>query len=196
MKRLNDLRGQTFGLMYGFHRAAMSNSASAKLRLLGGRLRACLHRGEQGQSAVEFALVLPMLLMTVTFIFAICMAMLSYEQLEAATSNAAFQQLATARNVTADPCSAIETSVSTTLSNWTASKFVYTVTIQNSSGTAVTYGPTTGTGFSCTAAYTVLAADSANTSGTLTVSYPYSWIPVYLINLKGSLSATQAVNVN
>jgi Flp pilus assembly protein TadG len=144
---------------------------------------------------VEFAVVLPMLLMVVTFMFSISMAMISYEQLVTATANAAFQQLAPARNVLADPCNSIVTAVTTALPSWSAAKFTYTVTIQNSSGTNVTYGPTAGSGFSCTAAATVLSADSSSTPATLAVSYTYSWIPVYLQKMSGNLSVTQPVTV-
>jgi Flp pilus assembly protein TadG len=144
---------------------------------------------------VEFALVLPMLLMILTFMFSISMAMISFEQLNTATVNAALLQLAPARNVLPDPCSSIQTAVTYALPSFTASKLTYTVTIQNSSGTNVTYGPTTGTGFSCTAAYTVLSADQTATPASLTVSYTYSWIPVYLQHMKGNLSVTQPVTV-
>jgi Flp pilus assembly protein TadG len=144
---------------------------------------------------VEFALVLPMLMMVVTFMFSISMAMISYEQLNTATANAALLQLAPARNVLADPCSSIQTAVTYALPSFTASKLTYTVTIQNSSGTNVTYGPKTGTGFSCTAAYTVLSADQPGTPASLTVSYTYSWLPVYLQHMKGNLSVTQPVTV-
>jgi Flp pilus assembly protein TadG len=140
-------------------------------------------------------LVLPMLLMVLTFMFSISMAMISFEQLNVATANAALLQLAPARNVDPNPCSSIQTAVTTSLPSWTASKLTYTVTIQNSSGTNVTYGPTTGTGFSCTAAYTVLAADQTATPASLTVSYTYSWLPVYLQHMAGNLSVTQPVTV-
>jgi Flp pilus assembly protein TadG len=162
---------------------------------MSGRLRAFLSSNVDGQSLVEFALVVPMLLMVLTFMFSLSMAMISYEQLNSATSSAALQVLATSRNVLADPCASVESSVSTALPGFTASKLTYTVTIQNSSGSNVTYGPTTGTGFSCTGAATVLSADNTSTPGSLTVSYPYTWIPVYLQKMTGNLSATQPVTV-
>jgi Flp pilus assembly protein TadG len=168
---------------------------NAEVQSIGGRLRAYLRSGGEGQALVEFSLVLPMLLMILTFMFSIGMAMVSYDQLAGATSSAALGQLAPARNVTADPCNAIEVSVSTALPSWAASKFTYTLTVQNSAGTNVTYGPTTGTGFSCTAAFTVLQADNPNTPGSLTVSYPYTWIPVFMQKMTGNLSSTQAVTV-
>jgi Flp pilus assembly protein TadG len=167
-----------------------------KARSIGSSFGALLCLDVEGQSLAEFAIVLPLLLMVVTFMFSLSMAMLSYVQLVSATSNAALQQLSPARGMTADPCSSIQTSVTSALPNWTAAKFTYTVTLQNSSGTNVTYGPTTGTGFSCTAAYAALYPSSiSNTPASLTVSYPYTWIPVYLQHMSGNLTATQPVTV-
>jgi Flp pilus assembly protein TadG len=195
MKRLSNKRGQVMALMHGICRVTASGRASVRARSFGGRFRALLCSGADGQSMVEFALVLPMLLMIITFMFSISMAMLSYEQLNTATSNAALLQLATARNVLTDPCASIQTSVTTSLPSWTAANFTYKVIIQNSSGTNVPYGPTTGTGFSCTGAYTTLSGDSTATPASLTVSYPYTWIPVYLQHMTGNLSVTQPVTV-
>jgi len=195
MKRLSNLRGQAGAVLHGFCRAAASFRSSAKARSMNGRLHAFLSSDIEGQSLVEFAIVLPMLVMIITFMFSISMAMISFEQLNGATSSAALQVLATSRNVLADPCASVESSVSTALPGFTASKLTYTVTIQNSSGTSVTYGPTAGTGFSCTGAATVLSADTPNTPGSLTVSYPYTWIPVYLQKMTGNLSVTQPVTV-
>jgi len=195
MKRLRNLHGQARPFLHGYFRAAAACRANKKARSIGGRLRALLCSDVEGQSMVEFGFVLPMLLMVVTFMFSISMAMISFEQLNTATANAALQQLATARNVLADPCNSIQTSVTTSLPSWNAAKFTYTVTIQNSSGTNVTYGPTTGSGFSCTAAATVLSADTTSTPASLTVSYTYSWMPVYLQKMSGNLSVTQPVTV-
>ena len=195
MKRLCNMRNQAIALMHGICRVTESGKTGVNARSPGGRIRALLCFSTDGQSMVEFALVLPMLLMIITFMFSISMAMLSYEQLETATSNAALLQLATARNVLPDPCAKIEDAVSSALPTWNAANFTYTVVIQNSSGSNVTYGPTTGTGFSCTGAYTTLSADSTATPASLKVSYPYTWVPVYLQHMTGNLSVTQPVTV-
>jgi Flp pilus assembly protein TadG len=195
MIRLSNLRGQARSLLHGFCRAKAACGASVKARSIGGRSGALLCFDVEGQSLVEFALVLPMLLMVVTFMFSISMAMISYEQLNVATANAALLQLAPARNFLPDPCSSIQTAVTYALPGFTASNLTYTVTIQNSSGTNVTYGPTTGTGFSCTPAFGVLSADQPGTPASLKVSYTYSWLPVYLQHMTGNLSVTQPVTV-
>jgi Flp pilus assembly protein TadG len=196
VKIMSDLREPAKVLLHGFCRAAALGRTRAEARSIGDRLCAYLRSGGEGQSLVEFALVLPMLLMTLTFMFSLGLGMLSYEQLAGATSYAALSQLATARGVTGDPCNAIELSVSGALPSWKAANLTYTVTIQNSSGTNVTYGPTTGTGFSCTAAYSALYPTTTNnTPGSLTVSYPYTWIPVFMQHMTGNLTATQPVTV-
>jgi len=200
MKRLSNLRGQARPLLHGFSRATAVCRANKKARSICGRLRAFLCSDGEGQSMVEFAILVPILLMVLTFMFSISMAMVSYEQLSAAVSGAALQDLSNALVVSGgDPCASIQTAVSNALPSFTASKLTYTMTVLNSSGTAVTYGPTAGSGFSCTAAVAVLQADEAanqqTTSGTLTVSYTYTWIPVYMQKMTGSLAASQSVLV-
>jgi hypothetical protein len=130
--------------------------------------------------------------------FSIGLAMLTYVHLYSATSYAAVNYLAPARGVTADPCAAIVTAVTTAVpATLNASNLTYTVTIQNASLATVTYGPTTGSGFSCTAAATILDAEGypTNTAGTLTVSYPFTWIPVVLRQMSGKLQASVGVTV-
>ncbi|MGD0680559.1 MAG: TadE/TadG family type IV pilus assembly protein [Terracidiphilus sp.] len=200
MKKLSNLRGQATPLLHGYFLAKEACIANKKTRLIGGRLRAFICSDGEGQSLVEFAILVPMLLMVLTFMFSISMAMVNYEQLSAAVSNAALQDLTNALVVSGgDPCASIQTAVSNALPSFTASKLTYTVTVLNSSGTAVTYGPTAGSSFSCSAAVAVLQADEAanqqTTSGTLTVTYTYTWIPVYMQKMTGNLTASQAVLV-
>src|ERR1039458_2035151 len=96
MKRLSNLRGQARLLLHGFCRVTVTCRASARARSIGGRLRAFLCSDGEGQSLVEFAVVLPILLMVLTFMFSISMAMISYEQLSSAVAGAAQQDLVNA----------------------------------------------------------------------------------------------------
>ena len=165
MKRLSYLCGQVRAIRQGFCRAAASGRAGAKTRSAGGRLRAFLRSGSEGQSLAEFAIALPMLLMVLTFMFSMTMAMITYEQLINAVNVASTQILYNALVVSGgDPCASIQTMIDSTLpSSFDRSKLTFTVTIQNSSGQTVTYGPTTGAGFSCTAARAMS---------------PWPWLPV------------------
>jgi Flp pilus assembly protein TadG len=195
MNNVCNLRGQARVFLPGFCHFTATRRASAKIPSIGGRLLAFLRSGDEGQNLVEFAVMLPILLLTLTFMFSLCMAIINYEQLVSAAS-AGGQTLAGARNFNTDPCNAVETAITNFLPSWNSSKFTYSVTIQNSSGSNVVYGPTTGTGFSCTAAYAVLGADNPNTPASLTITYQYTWIPVFMQHMAGNLTVTQPVNVN
>ncbi|MGB8099496.1 MAG: TadE/TadG family type IV pilus assembly protein, partial [Terracidiphilus sp.] len=135
MKRVNNLRGRAMALLCGLNRAAASSRTRVESWSLGGWLRS----GDKGQSLVEFAVVLPLLLLIITFMFSLTMAMVSYEMLGDATASVAQLQLAPGRALLADPCATVATGITAALPSWTPSNFTYTVTITNSSGTAYIY---------------------------------------------------------
>lgn len=114
MKTVNDLRGH----------AVASNSADAKSLSLRDRLRA----GSEGQSLVEFALVLPILLMVLTGIFMIGVIMLNYQTLTQAVNQGgmALQQLP-GMTGSSDPCSAVATTINTSAANLNTSSIQLTV---------------------------------------------------------------------
>jgi Flp pilus assembly protein TadG len=163
--------------------------ARVGLRLLGGRFRAFLCSGSEGGSLVETALVMPLLLLLLTGMFSITMALYSYQQLGYATFSAA-QQVGAGRGLLADPCNTVATAIPNGLTGWTAAKFTYTVIITDSSGAAHTYGPTTGSSFSCTGGAAFM---SQNEPVQVIASYAYTWIPGYDMNLSGSLITTETV---
>jgi hypothetical protein len=176
--------------MPGNQRGRARNSAE--------RLCALLHTGNKGQATVEAALTMTFLMLPLLIgMFSICIAILNYQQIGIATSNAAGAELASCRSICADPCAQIQTYITTALPSpsWTAANFSYIVTVQTSTGGTHTYSGS-GAGFSCTAAATDLGADGPNTTGTLTVSYPYTWIPVYMQHMTGTIRAFASVNVN
>ena len=70
---------------------------------LARRPRTFLHRGEQGQSLVEFALILPMMLLLATGIMIFGLAMNNYLQLTNAVSVGA-RTVAISAGATLDPC--------------------------------------------------------------------------------------------
>ncbi|MGO9316379.1 MAG: TadE family protein [Terracidiphilus sp.] len=196
MKRLSNVRGQVLALLLGFCRAKVSGRAGANARTIGGRLRTFLYSENEGQTLTEFAVALPMLMMVLTFMFAVTMAMISYEQLIGAVNGASTQILYNAY-IVPDPCASIQTMVDANLpGSFDRTKLTFTVTIQDSTGKVITYGPTTGAGFSCAAANGVLNSDlgagETYTNGTLTVSYPYTWLPVFAQKLSGNMTVYQA----
>jgi hypothetical protein len=131
------------------------------------------------------------------------MALYSYQQLGYAVSTSA-QYVATETGITTsgfDPCAAVVTQVTTALPGWTASKFTYTVSITSGTGSSTTvtqYGPTTGSGFSCSSGYSNL---TINEPMVVTVSYAYSWLSVLTwapnntAKPSGSLTVTEAALV-
>lgn len=144
-------------------------------------------RSESGNVLVEFAFTMPVLF---TVLIGACSYSLWYygmQQLSNAAS-AAIQSVADQRGLTTDPCAAAVTSVTSTLPNWSAGKFTYTLAITDGTNTTHTYGPTTGSTFSCTAGET---NQTANYPVTLTVKYNYTWVPIMGMNPSIPLYATE-----
>jgi Flp pilus assembly protein TadG len=125
-----------------------------------------LHRGADGQSLVEFALCLPVLLMVVMGICSFGVAMENYTVLNEATGVAA-RQLAISRGQTLDPCSYVRNSLYTAAPGLNSSNMTIVVTLN---GTAYTNA-------SCASANATSGAPAnmqQNTPATVTASYPCS----------------------
>jgi Flp pilus assembly protein TadG len=135
-----------------------------------------LSGSERGSQLVEFAFVAPILLVLLTGMASFAMALYKYQQLGYATSTAA-QGVGDQYGLLADPCAQIVTDVTASLPSpaWTAGNFTYTLYITDKSNVSHQYGPTTGSGFSCTPATTVWAQ---NYPMTIQVSYAYNWFPI------------------
>jgi hypothetical protein len=193
LKIFNNARRQAMVLMRALNRSGEPGGAQTRIRCMGKRVHAYLRGGSEGGALVEFAVVVPFMLTVITGMFSVVMALVNYQQLGNATNNAALL-LVTARGMLTDPCSTVQSTVVATMPSFTASKFTYTVVITDSSGTAHTYGPTSGSStFSCTAGAAELAQLEP---ATVTISYAYSWIPAYLLNLAGNLQTSATVLVD
>jgi Flp pilus assembly protein TadG len=150
---------------------------------------------EEGSQLVEMAVVAPLLLIILTGMASFGMALYNEQQLGYVTAGAV-QALTIDVSQITDPCASVETYVSTSLPSYTAASFTYTLKIYTSSSASVTSGPTTGTGFSCKSYATDITQFQPVI---LTVSYPYSWFPIFTwskygtpFKPTGSLSSTQA----
>jgi Flp pilus assembly protein TadG len=116
MKRMSKLRGRALILSRGICRATAPERADARARSTGSHLRACLRSGGEGQSFVEFALVMPVMALILTGIFWAGMNMCNYLALNNAV-DASSQYLKILGNTTgastnstlADPCQAVFT---------------------------------------------------------------------------------------
>lgn len=146
-------------------------------------------RDDRGSALVEFAVVLPVMISILTGTASFSMFLYNYQQLGYTVSTAS-QQVASQQGLLAngDPCATAVTSVTGALPRWTAGNFTYTVVITDSNLTTHTYGPTTGSSFSCTAGYSLMAD---NQPFALTVTYRYTWLPILSFSPSGNLSASQ-----
>jgi Flp pilus assembly protein TadG len=123
---------------------------------IGGRLCACLRSGGRGQSLVEFAFMLPLLLMVITGIFWLGIAIYNYQQLCAAVSQGVVA-LAEGQNTGTNPCSNAVSIVTTDTQGMIPNSNSLSVTIYED-GTAVAPAScltslTTGTPVSVQATY-------------------------------------------
>jgi hypothetical protein len=152
MKRLSDLRGQARMLLPGYCCAAAPGRAGAQFRS-GGRLRAFLRSGGEGQSIVEFAFLVPIMLALMMGIYAV--GIISFNDValsnavEIGSSSLMKEGTATGTSMTAlpDPCQYAFSQMTTPTSNLIANNITVTYTLTFvSSGTTVTdtIGPMTG----------------------------------------------------
>jgi len=84
-------------------RAAASGNARTSSRSAGRLLRAWLHNGDGGQSMVEVALLLPIVMMMLTGIFSVGVAYVNLGSLQTGV-NLGASDLAGLYSVTSDPC--------------------------------------------------------------------------------------------
>jgi len=196
MKMLGDMYEKVLALTRGLNRAEPSVAASTRTRVkgrsIGGRLRACLHFGEKGSALVEMAVTLPVFLLLVTGTFSITMALFAYEQLGQAVFEAS-QTIQDSRGYTSDPCAAAATSVTEALPTWSQGNFLYTLQLYQTPSTSVSYGPYAQSSFNCPSFANDLTQYQ---QGILTVSYQYTWVPSYMLNLgTGKLTQARAVMI-
>lgn len=143
---------------------------------------------EEGGALVEFSVVLPLLLALLSGSASFSLALYRFQQLGNATATAA-HLVAAEQGLITDPCAVAATSITSTLPSWSASQMTYTITLTDVNGTAHTFGPTTGSSFSCTSG----AADmAANEPMTLKVSYKYTWFPILGFSPSSPLTVTQS----
>jgi Flp pilus assembly protein TadG len=123
---------------------------------------------QNGQSLVEFALTLPVLLLVLTGITTFGLAMNNYLTLTEATSVGA-RQIAISRSQTLDPCSVASAAVYAAAPSFTQSKFTFTFTFDG-----VNYS-----GASCASSSTSTGAAGNLKQGmpaTVSVTYPCSLV--------------------
>ena len=98
-----DVPGKALAHMGAMNNAQASEGIRVNARSVRNRVRAGLRRSEEGQSLVEFALVLPMLMFIVMGLFAFGFYISYYQAITQAVGSAG-QQVAASRGVITDPC--------------------------------------------------------------------------------------------
>jgi Flp pilus assembly protein TadG len=144
---------------FGIELTAASPGVRVGTRSLGKRVRARLRTSKEGgQAAVEFALVLPILLLIVTAVFAFGIALHDYLELTDAVSIGA-RLLAINRGQTADPCATAAAAIEKAAPFLNSANMTFTITLNGN----------TNSGASCTSGAAEMVQ---NTAATVTVSYP------------------------
>jgi Flp pilus assembly protein TadG len=190
--------------------SAAPGGFSGKVRHAGAWLLARFCRSDVGQSIVELALIMPVLLALIMGLYSIGMGMIVYEQLgEAAFAGdqamAANEGVFNAGTTTpTDLCANAYTAVTTVLAggpNWSTAnlaKITYSATLAKTVGstTTTTNIPASTGSFSCSAQS--IAGDLGPKSQvTLTLQYSYPWLPIinpvttHLMNLGSANMTTQ-----
>jgi Flp pilus assembly protein TadG len=153
---------------------------------------------EEGTSLVELAISLPIMLMLLTGAASFSLAFYFLQQLGNATTSGV-QLVAADQGLVTDPCETAAGAVEGALPNWTTTKLTFTMTWTDSSNGSHTEGPVaeaSSTAFTCPT-----AGDGATDTSTaigpnapviLTVSYSYTWLPIYKFSANSALTSTQA----
>jgi Flp pilus assembly protein TadG len=103
MKMPNDMHKRVIALICAFD--SMMPVSKASSRPAGTRFHSRLRTDDEGSNLVEFALIMPMLLMFLTGIFSIGVAFSNQQALTQAVGIGA-AQLSQSRNLTSNPCDA------------------------------------------------------------------------------------------
>jgi len=143
-------------------RTALHGQATALAR----RVRTLLHRGEQGQSLVEFALILPMMLLLATGIMVFGLAMNNYLQLTNAVSVGA-RTVAISAGATLDPCATAANAIIAAAPGLNAASFTFSYTF---SGNPYSTNSCASSSYSSGAAKELASGSTA----TVTATYPFN----------------------
>jgi Flp pilus assembly protein TadG len=164
MKDRTELHGLASLLTQRLSRAATCAQWCDKPRSPRRLARALLHSGEQGSALVEFAMILPMLLLLTTGVLVFGVAMNNYMQLTNAASIGA-RALAISAEVTLDPCATAYTAITGASPGLTPSKLTFSYVLNGISYS----GPTCSSGSVSSGAAGNL---SSGTNATVTITYP------------------------
>jgi Flp pilus assembly protein TadG len=186
MSKPTNPRERALAIKHCVYRTKASRSTIAKSYSICVRLRHLLGSGGEGQSLVEFALVLPMLLMILMGIFSVGMFVQSYQQLTYVENQGlvTLQQLPDTSSAS-DPCAAVSAAVigaSAHLATTGATGLQVSIKFNTEGVSYPSSGTSSVTGFSCGAGSAYVYDGQ---SVTVTVTYPCT-LSVYGINFTPS----------
>ena len=164
MKDRTELHGQTSLPKQRLSRAATCAQLRGNPRSPRRSARALMRAGEQGSAIVEFAMILPMLLLLTTGVLVFGVAMNNYMQLTNAVSQGA-RALAVSAEITLDPCATAYTAITGAAPGLTPSKLTFSYVLNG----------TTYSGSTCSSTSVTSGAAgnlSSGTTATVTVTYP------------------------
>jgi Flp pilus assembly protein TadG len=167
------------------------------------RILAFLRSDIDGGAIVETAMIMPIYLLVLTGMLSTVMALYTYQQLDLATFTAA-ENIAISRGPNPpDPCNTAVNSVTAALNGYNTANITYTLWITQNVGGIVTRPSWTGQGssFSCSGDNLVgqggyALSFAANQPLTLQLSYPYSWLPIWMSHKSGTFVTIETVFVN
>jgi Flp pilus assembly protein TadG len=196
MKNASGIRRDFKILMLGLKRASSSKCVQAGTRHPGASIRDLFRSRSEGQALVEFAMVLPLIMLISWGIFIFCIACSNYIVLTEATGNGA-QYIGVDRGTgTTNPCTDVYTAVSQAAATLTPTNITFTMVLKSSAGATLGTYTGKGTAFTCSGA--------ASTSGTaasylqqggsavITTSYPCSLTSFNLASSSCTLTAQTA----
>jgi Flp pilus assembly protein TadG len=167
MKIMINVNGKTRSLMPNLQRGAMPSTPHSMREPFGQCMSALLDSDEQGQSLVEFALILPMLLLLATGIMVFGMAMNNYLQLTNAVSVGA-RTVAINAGVTLDPCATAANAITAAAPGLNPANFTFSYTF---SGNPYSSNTCPSSSFNAPGAAKDLASGS---TATVTATYPFT----------------------
>ena len=164
MKDRTELHGQTSVPKQRLSRAATFAQLRVKPRSPRRSARALMRAGEEGSAIVEFAMILPMMLLLTTGVLIFGIAMNNYMQLTNAASVGA-RSLAISAEITEDPCATAYTAITNAAPGLNASNMTFSYTLNG-----VSYSGTTCSSSSVTSG--AAGNLSSGTNATVTITYP------------------------
>jgi Flp pilus assembly protein TadG len=166
-------------ILRGLNRAAAPGGGGVRKPPIGDRVCAYFHSGDEGQSLVEFAVVVPIMLLLISALMVLAFTMYTMISLQTA-ANVGVQVLALSQNVPgiADPCDAATTAIDQ-------------ATQLNSNSIGITFlnggpsGTVISSGSSC-------EAITKGTQLTVTLTYPCSYALIYNFKKSCALSISES----